>query len=56
MKKPIKRSDLTSLITARKDDLHTDVFFITSVRAVKDGQLQLEVCQNRALEGGSLKA
>lgn len=54
LKKKMSRNKLTSLIT--NVELMLNVFFITSVRATKNGSLSVEVCQNRILEGGSITA
>lgn len=52
--KQIKRSTLSEALKKAKDQFKTDAFFTTSIRATKDGSLQLEVCQNRRLGGRQL--
>jgi len=49
--KPMKRSKLTDALNSKKAALKPGVFFITSFRATKDNSIQVEVCQNRNLQG-----
>jgi hypothetical protein len=52
----LTRRKLTEMIQAKKDSLKRDLFMVTAFRATKDGSLQVEVCQNRALGGSKLTA
>jgi hypothetical protein len=54
--KPMTRKDLGTQLDAASDRLSLDVFFITSLRATKDNTLQVEVCQNRILDGSKITA
>jgi hypothetical protein len=50
------RRKLTEKINEKKDALKRDLLMVTAFRATKDGSLQVEFCQNRALGGKKLTA